>query len=413
MFSKSEKSDWKVNEAFELKKARFHLFTKRIPHTTWAWYTLCMSTGGVALLLKQTPHQFNGLETIGTVIFILNLIFFIGISSALIMRFSLDPDALPFSLRHNTEGLFFPTFWLALAVIISGIEAYGVPHCGYWLVVTLRVLFWIYVACTFLVAVFQYYMLFNGSSLTLQNMTPAWLLPVFPVMLTGTIACYVAPIQPAYHAIPIVVGGATMQGLGMMVSIFMYAQYLGRLMTGGLPSPDARPGMFIAVGPPAFTGLAYIGLANAALEIFPNHRIAGVDLLPVAQVLKIIGLFVAICLWSTSFWFFCISLTAVIQTFSKMRFHLSWWSFVFPNTGFIIVTIMIGDALESEPILWVTSGATLVEVMAWVTVGFCHVKAVWNREIMWPGQDEDVVSNPEQDPAAFGLSVQRTISAIV
>ena len=52
-----------------------------------------------------------------------------------------------------------------------------------------------------------------------------------------------------------------------MVSTFMYANYIGRLMTNGLPSPDARPGMFIAVGPPSFTAIAFIGIANAAIEI--------------------------------------------------------------------------------------------------------------------------------------------------
>ena len=99
------------------------------------------------------------------------------------------------------------------------------------------------------------------------KVTPAWILPVFPVMLSGTVASVIAKYQPSYHAIPILIAGTTFQGLGILISIFMYSNYIGRLMSNGLPNPDTRPGMFISVGPPAFTGLAFIGMANAAIDL--------------------------------------------------------------------------------------------------------------------------------------------------
>jgi hypothetical protein len=63
------------------------------------------------------------------------------------------PGSLSKSLRHPTEALFFPTFWLSLPTIIGGMKIYGVPHTGPWLIITLRILFWIYCACTMLVAI--------------------------------------------------------------------------------------------------------------------------------------------------------------------------------------------------------------------------------------------------------------------
>lgn len=50
-----------------------------------------------------------------------------------------------------------------------------------------------------------------------------------------------------------IVAGLTAQGLGMLVSLLMYACYLRRMVQFGLPSPHSRPAMFIAVGPPGFT----------------------------------------------------------------------------------------------------------------------------------------------------------------
>jgi len=40
-------------------------FLERVDHFTWAWFTLTMSTGGVALLLSVQPYTFRGLNTIG------------------------------------------------------------------------------------------------------------------------------------------------------------------------------------------------------------------------------------------------------------------------------------------------------------------------------------------------------------
>ena len=102
----------------------------------------------------------------------------------------------------------------------------------------------------------------------------------------------------------------------------MYSNYIGRLMSSGLPSPDTRPGMFISVGPPSFTGLAFIGMANAAIEVLPHTYVLGTATVPTAQVLKIVAVFLAIVLWSLSLFFFCISLLATLNGMKQMSFHL-------------------------------------------------------------------------------------------
>ena len=160
-------------------------------------------------------------------------------------------------------------------------------------------------------------------------------------------------------------------------------------MTDGLPSPNTRPGMFISVGPPAFTGLAYIGLADAAIESFPHTFVVGTADVPTAQVLKVMAVFIAIGLWALSFFFFCLSLVAVILELGHTKFHLTWWSVVFPNTGFIIAIIQIGTAIDSPAILWFASVATVVQVLLYFCVLYFHARAVLKKEILWPGKDED------------------------
>jgi tellurite resistance protein TehA-like permease len=278
--------------------------------------------------------------------------------------------------------------------ILGSIQVYGVPHCGPWLVTTLRVLFWIYAACTFLSAVGEYFFLFTGKPLTIQNMTPQWILPVFPVMLCGTLASLMGGSQPPQHGLPILVAGVTFQGLGMLIATFMYGPYLARLMTSGLPNPSTRPGMFIAVGPPSFTGLALLGISSHLSAIYPSYTTISSISHPeiIADIFRIVALCTAIFLWATAFWFFSIALVSVIAGLrgkEGMSFHLVWWAFVFPNVGFTIATIQVGTALMSEGILWIGSAMTVVLVATWLFVGAAHARALWKKQILWPGGDED------------------------
>ncbi len=303
----------------------------RIHHFTLAWFTCTMSTGGITLLLSKTPHQFHGLQVIGDIVFILDIVLFLAFCCALIARFTMFPKTIKSCLTHPTESLFIPTFWISVVNILSNVQQYGVPHTGYWLVVTLRVLFWVYAAVTFCIAIGQYYFLFTGKPLTVQNMTPEWILPVFPIMLCGTLSSLISPSQPPHQALPILIAGITFQGLGMLITAFMYGPYISRLMTAGLPNPNTRPGIFIAVGPPSFTGLALLGISNDLGRVYPSYTtISGVSnpsIIP--DVFRILALSVAIFLWATAFWFFSISLVSTLAgALGKqgMSFHLVWWS---------------------------------------------------------------------------------------
>lgn len=259
----------------------------RLKHFTWANFTLPMSTGGLAVLLAEETqgYTFPGLQTIGKVVYVLDLVLFALVVAAITYRFAAYPGTLKKSVVHPTEGLFLGTSTLSLASIISGVARYGIPSCGPWLVAAYRVLFWLYFAVTFIIAVGQYALLFTSPKLKLSDMTPAWNLPAFSFMLVGTIAATGAGSQPPGQAVPIIVAGLGAQGFGLLVSVFIYACYVARLIQYGFPAPNSRPGMFIAVGPPAFTGLALIGLANS----FPVHyNVFGPDEITV-QMLRVLA----------------------------------------------------------------------------------------------------------------------------
>lgn len=356
-----------------------------------------MSTGGIALVLGLTPNRFRGLDTIGLVVFLFDVVCMLAISTCLLLRFALYKHTFRKTLTRPREALFVSTFFLSIAALLSNAAKYGAlflsPEAQDGLAVFLRVTFWLYLAATFLISVIQYHLLFSVKEqrrLTVHHMTPAWILPIFPVMLAGTIAAFDSPTQSPNDALSILGAGLAAQGLGMLVSIFMYATYLSRLMVYGLPAQ--RPGMFIAVGPPSFTCAALVGMANDAPRIFAA-QVPVLDGMVSPAVLadgvRLASLYFSIFLWGLSFWFFASALSAVVAGMPDRKFHLSWWSFVFPNVGFCISTIRVGEAMGSPGMLWFSTVLTIVLVMAWLFVAWRCVWAVMRREIVWPGHDED------------------------
>lgn len=291
---------------------------KRLRHFTWAWYTLTMSTGGISTLVAIQPHPFPGLISIGAIFYVVNLIFFAALCSTMILRFTKFPGSLKESIMHEREALFIPTFFLSVATIITGTQKYIVemyeashPMRG-WIITSMAIAFWVYVFFTFCLAVFQYSFLFARHTYLLTKFMPSWLLPIFPVMLAGTIASVVAKDQPVEARMPMIVAGLACQGLGFTVSILMYAHYIGRLMQVGYPNREHRGAMFIGVGPPSFTCLAFIGMANALPDDFDLQRDGLID----GNLLRTMALVSAIFLWVLAMWFFMIAFIAVSQVYA-------------------------------------------------------------------------------------------------
>ncbi|KAI3326282.1 voltage-dependent anion channel [Xylariaceae sp. AK1471] len=377
-------------QAVERMEPRF-AWLARLKHFTWANFTLPMATGGLALLLAEETQgfTFRGLQTIGKFVYILDLVIFTLVVSAITYRFIKWPGTLKKSIVHPTEGLFLGASTLSLASIIAGTARYGIPSCGPWLVVVDRILFWIYFVVTFTIAVAQYSLLFTSPRLKLSDMTPAWDLPVFPFMLTGTIASIEAETQPPYAAVPIIVAGLGAQGFGLLVSFFFYACYVLRMIQYGFPAPNSRPGMFIAVGPPAFTSLAIIGMANhypSYYHVFGNDDVT-------RQILRVLATTMSIFIWFLSLWFFCIAAVANLAVRKQISFRLNWYSYIFPNVGFTITVISIGKTLQSAAVIGVGSGMTVLLVIGWIVIVFNHIRAVWHGHILAEGKDEDYYVN--------------------
>ncbi|RAL62199.1 hypothetical protein DID88_002683 [Monilinia fructigena] len=323
-------------------------FTQRLKHFTYAWYACSMSTGGVAFTLSVLPIESVAIITLGKAMFVIN-----------IMDSSSPQGGSP------------------LATMMTNTTAYGIPNTGPWIIGALRVAFWMYTVCATILAIVYYHVLFTVKKLVITNVLPGWVLPIFPAMLVGTLASAIAKTQPVESAAQMLVAGLTFQGLGMFLALMMYGIYFGRLLTSGLPVDASRPAMFIAVGPPSFTALALIGMAQDATvtKVFTEYyNLPGIaNPAAIPDMLQLGALLSAIFLWALAFWFFAIATFAAIEAFPPKR----------------LPSQLIGERLNSSSILGVGAAMGVVLFVLWLLIVFSHIKAVTHKMIMWPGKDED------------------------
>ncbi|KAH7257895.1 voltage-dependent anion channel-domain-containing protein [Fusarium tricinctum] len=376
-------------KAFPKNEPRPLRLKDRVVRITWGWFPCTMATGGLANLLGEQPYTFTGLQTIGKIFYILNLVLFLTFTALIAARFIMKPRAFSTSLHHPSESFFFGAFWVSLALILTGAQSYGGPATGPWFTTAIRVVFWIYYACEMVVAVTQYHIIFETEKLDLSEALPAWILPAYPFLVTGILAAKVAGSQPQWSAVQIIIAGLMGQGLGWMLALFIYAVYLSRLIQHQLPAASKRPGMFIAVGPTAFTCAGLISLGTQAKSILPDDFLGSLSF-PIGELWYGISIATGLFIWLVAIWFSALSALSVLRASRKMEFSLSWWALVFPNVGLALATINVGKNLSSRGIQVFGSALTIVLVIVWFICAAAHIRALIRRDLLAVGKDLEV-----------------------
>ncbi|TAQ83413.1 hypothetical protein B7494_g8262 [Chlorociboria aeruginascens] len=236
----------------------------------------------------------------------------------------------------------------------------------------------------------------------IHTMTPIWIFPAYPLLLIAPFASNLIDALPSataasrLNSVAIALGAVCIQGTGFLVSLMIYSAFIYRLMTQKLPRETARPGMFVSVGPSGFTVAGLVHLGNdLSAKIMPDGYMGH----PEATVtLKLLSDVAGLWMWGLCLWFFIVSVGAHWQVMRPndpdhhLRFDMTWYSFVFPNTALVTATQAIGKSLESRAIQIFGTVMAALLVLVWIFVFAMMVRAFLLRRLLWPGDvDASVV----------------------
>ncbi len=127
------------------------------------------------------------------------------------------------------------------------------------------------------------------------QMTLTRIFPAYPMLIIGPHAGLLSAKFEPSRALPIIVGGTAIQGVGFLVSLMVYSAFIYRLMSQNLPKENIRPGMFVSVGPSAFTVAGIVNIAAQASRPFPDNFMNDGAL--AANVMKTIVNFASLWVW--------------------------------------------------------------------------------------------------------------------
>lgn len=96
------------------------------------------------------PFRFRGLDTIGDIFFLFNIVLFVLNVSLISLRFYTFPGTFQASYMHPSERLFLPAAVVSFGTVLINISQYGLPETGPWLGRAVVVMFWIYAALAIL-----------------------------------------------------------------------------------------------------------------------------------------------------------------------------------------------------------------------------------------------------------------------
>ncbi|AEO71442.1 uncharacterized protein THITE_2123792 [Thermothielavioides terrestris NRRL 8126] len=295
-----------------------------------------------------------------------------------------------------------------MATILITITQYGTPHTGPWLLRVVEALFWIYIGVSVLVSASLYLTLWSTLVFPIHTMTPVWVFPAYPLLLTAPFGANLISAADgtgrlgAINAVPIALAAVAVQGTGFLISFMVCAAFLYRLMTQKLPRDHQRPGVFISIGPGAFTCTGIVQLGTLAPSIFPDGfppttTASSVSTLQAAAaaapILRLLAYTAGLWLWGLSIWFFLVSVGSLWkyvrpESKGKLRFQMTWFSFVFPNTALVTATEALGTAFGSAGLKIFGCVLAACLVLVWILVFTEMLRCLWRRELLWPKEDK-------------------------
>ena len=171
-------------------------------------------------------------------------------------------------------------------------------------------------------------------------MTPAWLLPILPLILGSATGGGLAQAffdEPS-HALLTAVVSAFMASIGVSLALMVLAIYIFRLIVYGYPRGATVASTFIPMGPLSQGGYGILLIGRSMEALLPlngSHEDNILDSRATGQVFYIVTACIAFILWALAsvFLLFALLGSQSILRQTHVSFTLPIWSIVFPNVS--------------------------------------------------------------------------------
>lgn len=267
-----------------------------------------LGTGGLILASKQfIPPVVLPLTVILGIAFTV----FTGILLAKAVRY---PVVVRGELQHPLPGNFYALHPIS-AVIVSIL-------CMHILPFGIDVGLLIYGAALILaLSVYLPYHFFSNMNVSLAQLHGGWFItPVATILVTDAILLY--PVNELNIFISLL-----FFGIGSILFLLILVVLFFRLLSHDLPAAELAPTNYIMLAPIGILIVDVIQIASNIGPFFSSNLIT-------------LAIITGVSLWGFGLWAALVNLLLLFKYIRKgMKFHIGWWSYVFPTAAFTLATI--------------------------------------------------------------------------
>lgn len=261
---------------------------------------------------------------------------------------------------------------------------FSCKHWGPWLIHLAWAFWWLDVLLSMATCISMPFIVMHRHKPGLQTTTAALLLPIVPTVVAAATGGIVAEVLPsADHALTTLVASYVLWGIGEALSACVLALYFHRLTIHDLPPREVIVSVFLPVGPLGQGGFGIQQLGKVALERLPQTRVfsnVGLDPTHGAEILYIIGVFLALVMWGFALLWVSFALISLATT-AHFPFNMGWWGFTFPLGVWGTCTSLIAANLDSDFFKVATMIISMTVLALWLMVGVRTLLMAWSGEM--------------------------------
>jgi len=237
---------------------------------------------------------------------------------------------------------------------------------------------WLNCAVCLVTAVGMIFVMMIKQQHSLGQMSALWLLPLVTLIVvssTGGALATALAHQPTCTSLTSAVSFSLLL-IGLSLALMIITVYLMRLVVYGPVDASLIFSSFIILGPLGQAGVSMLVNAQNLTRIPLPATLS-----PVA--IQTMCFCAAWALWSVALMWLCIALCSVGSVLRRQSvpFSIAYWGTIFPNGVVALLTVELGDVLESPILNYLGAIFSVLVFLLWIFVLTKTIPAIWNTSI--------------------------------
>jgi tellurite resistance protein TehA-like permease len=364
------------------------------------WFTWSMNTGILSTLSHTIPYPSHWLHVISTVLYILDILFFITCTTLFSLRFIIHRSKAWKEITSDVNELCFlatlPISWMTLTTL-TGLITSNASWAGHAFTLLSYVMWWIGSLLTLFIALLVYLLLAQNALTTPSQLSLAIILPAVATSTAaaegGLISIYSHSIS-ARLAVPVIISSYLLLGIGLFIGLLIYALFLIRILQTDYFPPPKRPTLMLLLGPAGQSATALLALSSASVQHFSQYSDspdfnAPFLTKPSAEALRAASTLLALLLVGIGIFWLLFSLYAILSSVLQRTATWSpaWYSTIFPVGTLNSALTLLSEEMDSPSFRVCSTGLfILLSLNLLINLGFT-VRGVVKGQVLIVRED--------------------------